>query len=172
MADKGEVDLYYGDETRISQKGYCPYGYQYYDEDVWVPSMRRGAEINLFGLWSRQQDFRFSMTEANITSEFVIGQLDDLSWEINRMTVVILDNASAHKSKKLRAMIPAWQDRGLFLYYLPPYSPQLNPIEWLWKQIKQSFLRPQDYRHADGLRYRTYLICTEIGKGIRFNLRH
>ena len=47
--------------------------------------------------------------------------------------VVILDNLSAHKSKEIRELI---ESVGAVLWYLPPYSPDLKPIEKMWSKIK------------------------------------
>ena len=49
--------------------------------------------------------------------------------------VVIIDNASFHKSKKIRLLI---EGVGARLVFLPPYSPDLNPIEKWWHKIKTS----------------------------------
>jgi len=46
---------------------------------------------------------------------------------------VIMDNASFHKSKKTRKLI---EDAGCKLIFLPPYSPDLNPIEHFWNWMK------------------------------------
>ena len=48
--------------------------------------------------------------------------------------VVILDNLSAHKVAGVRELVEA---RGARLVYLPPYSPDFNPIEQAWSKIKQ-----------------------------------
>ena len=50
------------------------------------------------------------------------------SASLHKPTVVVLDNASFHKSKIFKANIAKWANRGLTLLYLPPYSPQLNII--------------------------------------------
>lgn len=47
--------------------------------------------------------------------------------------VVIIDNASFHKSQKIKKLI---NDAGCQLIFLPPYSPDLNPIEHYWHKIK------------------------------------
>jgi transposase len=47
--------------------------------------------------------------------------------------IVVMDNLSAHKSDEVRRMI---EHRGAELLYLPPYSPDLNPIERCWSKIK------------------------------------
>lgn len=58
------------------------------------------------------------------------------------LTVVVLDNARFHKAKNIKAKESQWQEKGLFLRYLPPYSPQLNLIETLWRVLK-GFLLPR-----------------------------
>jgi transposase len=61
--------------------------------------------------------------------------------------VVVMDNLSAHKVAGIRQLIEA---RGAQLLYLPPYSPDLNPIEKAWSKFKQ-FLRSAKARTADAL---------------------
>jgi transposase len=61
--------------------------------------------------------------------------------------VVILDNLSAHKVRGVRELIEA---RGAELLDLPPYSPDLNPIEKAWFKLKQ-FLRTAKARSAEAL---------------------
>lgn len=65
--------------------------------------------------------------------------------------MVILDNASYHKSKKFKSNIGKWARRGLLLLYLPPYSPQLNIIEILWKFMKYYWIEYTAYLSYDNL---------------------
>jgi transposase len=61
--------------------------------------------------------------------------------------VLVMDNLSAHKTGAVRALL----DSSGFAYrYLPPYSPDLNPIEMAWAKVK-SLLRKAAARTADGL---------------------
>jgi transposase len=50
--------------------------------------------------------------------------------------IVLLDNANIHRGAAMELKREQWQQSGLYLYYLPPYSPELNRIEILWKQAK------------------------------------
>jgi transposase len=61
--------------------------------------------------------------------------------------VLILDNLSSHKVPGIRELIEAC---GARLLYLPPYSPDLNPIELAWSKFKQ-FLRAAKARTAEAL---------------------
>jgi len=61
--------------------------------------------------------------------------------------IVILDNLAAHGDKETQALIESSQAR---LQFLPPYSPDLNPIEKMWSKAK-SFLRAAKARTQDEL---------------------
>jgi transposase len=50
--------------------------------------------------------------------------------------IVVIDNAAIHKGKAMDSKRQQWAAQGLYLYYLPPYSPELNRIRLLWKQAK------------------------------------
>lgn len=53
-----------------------------------------------------------------------------------RPCVIVLDNYAVHHSRPVRDAAPALAERGVTFCFLPPYSPELNPIEALWKQVK------------------------------------
>ena len=61
--------------------------------------------------------------------------------------IVVLDNLSAHKDKEALALIAAI---GAEVWFLPPYSPDLNPIEKMWSKVK-AFLRSVKARTSDAL---------------------
>lgn len=50
--------------------------------------------------------------------------------------IVVLDNARAHRSKELKPFLKANKER-LELVFLPPCSPDLNPMEWFWKFLRK-----------------------------------
>ncbi len=56
---------------------------------------------------------------------------------LDKETVIVMDNASFHSKKRL---FSAAQNAGCKLIFLPPYSPELNPIEKFWASLKR-FLR-------------------------------
>ena len=50
--------------------------------------------------------------------------------------VVIMDNLSSHKNQEVKNLI---ESVGAELWFLPPYSPDLNPIEQMWSKVKSIF---------------------------------
>lgn len=163
------IDLYYGDESRVSMEPCIPYGWQFKDEDVFIPS-EKGKGLNLFGLLSRDNRLIFRTTKGKVDSSFVIEQLETLAFTIKKMTVIVLDNARIHTSAKVQACREAWGQRGLFIFYLPAYSPHLNLIETLWRKLKYQWLRPQDYASEESLFYLVTQILAAVGRDLTINL--
>ena len=86
--------------------------------------------------------------ESPTDGEVFLTYLDQvLCPQLTPGDVVIMDNLSAHKVRGVRERIEACRAQ---LLYLPPYSPDLNPIEKLWFKLKQ-FLRAAKARTAEAL---------------------
>lgn len=163
QAREGTIDLFYGDESQVCEQGYVPYGWQFKDEKVGVPCVH-GRGINCFGLLSRYNQLLFATTEDAITADFVVEQLERLSFSLKKQTVVVLDNAKVHTSRKVKERLKYWQNRGLYIFYLPPYCPHLNIIERLWLELKSRWLKPEDYSTAQTLFLATFLALGAVGK--------
>ena len=73
--------------------------------------------------------------EAPTDGEIFLAYLEQvLGPQLEPGDVVVMDNLAAHKVAGVRESIQA---RGAELLYLPPYSPDFNPIEACWAQVKQ-----------------------------------
>ena len=116
LSEAGLIDLFYGDESRVSSEGYVPYGWQFPGEDVAI-YVEKGHKVNIWGLISRQNGCHWATTQQNITSQFVLQELDGLSLAIKKETFVVLDNASIHHANLFQERQPIWQQRGLFLFF-------------------------------------------------------
>ncbi len=145
-----------------------PYGWQFKDEDVFMPCSK-SQRLNCFAFLARDNKLIFKTTTGKIDSNFIIAQLEPLSMNIDKPTVIVLDNAKVHSSKKIKDFIPIWENRGLFIFYLPTYSPHLNIIETLWRKLKYDWLRPQDYSSVDNLFYSVNQILASVGSDLFVN---
>ena len=111
----------------------------------------------------------FETITNSIDSSFIIEQFEQLSMSISKETVVVLDNARPHTAKAVQERRASWQQRGLTLFYLPPYSPHLNLAEALWRKLKYEWLRPQDYLWFEQLRYAVQLALAAVGSLLNIN---
>jgi transposase len=72
--------------------------------------------------------------------------------------ILILDNASCHKSRKVKIWLE--RHKNVRLFYLPPYSPEYNPVEQVWKWIKTNLYSVYaSLSGADELKQRFRRLC-------------
>ena len=91
---------------------------------------------NIFGAVCPERDEGFALVLPEKDTMMMQLFISEFSKDIptGRHAVVVVDQASWHKTLKLK--IPS----NVSLLFLPPYSPELNPIEQLWRQLKHKFL--------------------------------
>jgi transposase len=86
-----------------------------------------------------------------------------VSERITQETWVVIDNASMHTSDAFEDRLKQWEAKGLFVYRLPAYSPELNLIEMLWRFIKYFWLPVSAYASFDALVQAVEEILRKIG---------
>lgn len=166
LSESGAVDLYYGDEAGVALEPNVLYGWQFPDEEVSMPS-EKGAGINCFGLFTRSNKSWTAVSEKTIDAAFVVEQLERFSFSRSKLTVVVLNNARIHTGQKMRERLAAWRQRGLFVFYLPTYSPHLNIAETIWRKLKYEWLAAEDYGSKGHLQYAVRQALSAFGKSLR-----
>ncbi len=109
-----------------------------------------------------------SNTYFRVDTDVVIEVFNQFVKQITKHTVVVLDNASIHRSKKFKDKINEWKKQGLTLFYLPPYSPELNPIEMLWKFMKYYWIEFDAYESTENMK--NYVEKVISGYGDEFEI--
>jgi transposase len=168
LSEDDLLDIYYGDESRVCENGYIPYGWQFPWEDVVIGS-QRGNYVNIFGMISRDNRFVFETSQGKGTSDFVINIIDKFAQNLSKTTVIVLDNCSIHHSAAFKKKAEEWQEKDLFIFYLPPYSPHLNICERVWKELKARWIREQDYIDFQTLKERILFVLQNIGNEFNIN---
>ena len=74
MSEKGLIDLYYGDQSRVATEPCVPYAWQFKAEEVFMPSAK-GPGLNCFALLWRANQCRFATTHQSIDARFIVEQL-------------------------------------------------------------------------------------------------
>ncbi len=87
---------------------------------------------------------------------------DRFCTSIDKRTIIVLDNAPTHHGKAFQAKIKEWQEQDLYLYFLPPYCPELNAIEILWRHIKYQWLDFKAFLNFDSLTFYLHQVLNNI----------
>ena len=90
--------------------------------------------------------------ERTLTSDDLLAYLRDRLPAACVPRVVVLDNAGIHTSKAVKAARPGLARLGIYLYYLPAYSPELNRIEPVFKQVKHHDIPTRSHTSKADLR--------------------
>jgi len=164
-SEQGAIDIFYGDESGVSLVPNVPYAWQFRDEVVSLPS-ERGGYLNCFALLSRCNRCFTRTTQGKVTADWIAEQIEAFSQTLRRLSVIVLDNASVHK-KAVKEHGAAWEERGVFVWFLPTYSPHLNIVEILWKKLKYEWLQVRDYQDKDTLHRAVGNRLAQVGTSLR-----
>ena len=129
-----------------------------------------GRAVNCFALLSRNNRCVFHTTEQSINAATVGDYLDQFSRHLKKPTVVVLDNAPVHQ-KQVKARRAMWEAKGLYVFFLPTYSPHLNIVEILWKRLKYDWLQPSDYAEKSLLCYRVWQTLSAVGRELKITFK-
>ena len=127
------------------------YGYQLKSKRLLSDrSGQRGNRVSVIAARNYNNDLLAPfMFEGYTNKGIFIGYLKQvLLPSLKKGQVLIIDNASFHKGDEIRELV---ESKGCSLKYLPTYSPDLNPIEKKWAQIKAWF-RKLTYKHKDKIK--------------------
>ena len=101
--------------------------------------------LNMISAISAKGALRFSILAGTLTTwefiAFLQRLLHDAAGHGGGPVFCIVDNHPVHRAKAVAKFVDA-TDGKLRLYRLPPYSPQLNPDEWVWQNVKHDGVAP------------------------------
>lgn len=160
--NQGEIALFYFDESGVSTVPNIPYGWQQIGKTVALPS-KQCKRVNILGFLNRENEFYGETVDGWVNSDHVIACFDNFATQLQMPTVVIVDNASMHRSKKFKARFEEWEKCGLTVFYLPTYSPELNLIEILWRFLKYQWISLSAYESRAALKKNVIEILNGIG---------
>ena len=134
IGDKSK--LVYIDESGINQAVSREYGYALRGKKIFGKVRgKRTRKLNIIAGLCGKELIEPLIYEGNMDTIFFNNYLEKMllpNLEVGK--VIVMDNASYHKSKKTQELI---EEKGCQLIYLPPYSPDLNNIEHYWAILKK-----------------------------------
>lgn len=91
------------------------------------------------------------LQQGSISGGTIVAVIDDSAIHIKKPTFLVLEIASPHPCKEVLAHQQKWDELGLVLYPLPPYSPELNAMEHFWKSVRHTELPSVAWKSAPSL---------------------
>ena len=136
-AEAENAEIFFGDETNIQNtcnymRGYAPKGKK---PVVKVESQK--FKVNMLSAISKRGKLRFMLYKDNMNAEKLIDFMGRLIRDVNKKVFLVLDNLRVHHSKKVQEWLDKHKDR-IEVFYLPPYSPEYNPDEYLNNDLKRN----------------------------------
>ena len=160
----GYIELYFGDESGFTMQPYVPYSWQKKGNTQRRFARRQKSRLNVFGLMSLSGQLSIYYSEANLDSAFIKTSLDDFSQKPHEKPyVIVLDNGPIHHGYLVKDEFEKWEGLGLSIFYLPIYSPHLNPIEILWRFVKYRWLNKVAYKTWSSLKKAVLAIFKQYG---------
>ncbi len=163
LEDAGRCQVLYGDESGFCLSPVVPYMWQPKGKTVGLPAKAHSRRLSVLGFLSRTGCLRSFQAQERITAQFVLESVEALLPSLRRPTVLVLDNATVHRSRLVQAKRKEWKHKGLRLLFLPPYCPHLNLIEILWRQVKCRWLDCNAYRNFETLCQSVTAILAQVG---------
>jgi transposase len=130
-----KATIYFGDEAGVRS--------DYHSGTTWAPKGKTPVirttgsrhSLNLVSAVSAKGSMRFMTVNGKMTADRFIEFLERLLKNQNMPVFLIVDGHPVHRSARVKAFVEATGGR-LKLFHLPAYSPELNPDEQVWNQLK------------------------------------
>ena len=136
-AKRERAVIFWGDETGLRSddvrgRSYAPRG-----RTPTIRVCRKRVSLSLISAVTNRGEVRWMVLDGAITAPKLIGFLQRLIRDACRKVFLILDNLPAHRAKLVRAWLAA-HGAQIEVFYLPSYSPELNPDECLNADLKRA----------------------------------
>lgn len=137
LAQRKKAMIFFGDEAGVRSDHHAGTTWAVKGRTPVVSSTGARFGLNLVSAVSAQGEFRFMTVKGRVGAAKFIDFLKRLIHNAERMIFLIVDGHPAHKAKMVARFVESAKDR-LQLFFLPPYSPELNPDERVWNDLKNN----------------------------------
>jgi transposase len=137
QAQRDGGSIFWGDETAFRSKDTRGRSFAPKGKTPVIPKTGHQFGVNMISAVSNQGKLHFMLFKGGINSDKFITFLKQAVRMSDRKLFLIVDNLPVHKTRKVRDWVSTNRHR-ISLHYLPPYSPELNPDEYLNQDLKAS----------------------------------
>lgn len=159
-------DLWYYDEAGFTLQPSIPYAWQLVGQRLELASAH-GPRQNVLGFFNLQHQFHAFAFEGSIDTNTVIHCFNLFRQRQKKPALVVMDNAPIHTSEDFDDELDHWQKQELHVKFLPPYCPELNLIEILWRKIKYEWLPLDAYQNFKTMTASLFEVIRGIGSKYR-----
>ncbi|NEQ25172.1 MAG: IS630 family transposase [Microcoleus sp. SIO2G3] len=135
-AQQEQAEIAWGDESGLRSDAQVGRGYALIGHTPEIRPNTQRVSVNYLASVSNQGKVRFMLYTQKLSAEVFIRFLERLIAKRERKLMWIVDRHPVHRSAVVQQWLHEHQDK-LEMYLLPPYSPQLNPVEYLNCDVKQ-----------------------------------
>jgi transposase len=150
LARKEKAMIFFGDEAGVRSDHHAGTTWAPRGKTPVVSSTGARFGLNLISAVSAQGEFRFMVLRGRVGAAQFIEFIKRLLHGVPCMVFLIVDGHPAHKAKGVTRFIETVKDR-FRLYFLPPYSPELNPDEGVWNDLKNNAIGRQPLHSPEHL---------------------
>jgi transposase len=166
LEPRRQFDLWYFDEAGFTLTPCVPYAWQKVGQTLELASSH-GPRQNILGFFNLHHEFHAFAFEGTIDTQTVIHCFNLFQQRLERPAVVVVDNAPIHTSEDFAEQQRLWQAQDLVVKFLPPYCPELNLIEILWRKIKYEWLPFTAYQSFTAMTRALFEVLRGIGPKYR-----
>lgn len=135
-AKKENAEIHWGDETGICSEDQIGRGYSLKGQTPVRLHKGKRERVNMVSTVTKLGKIRFMFYEGPMNAQCLIEFMRRLIKDSSKKVFLILDNLRTHHSKKVKEWV-AKRPEKIELFYLPSYSPELNPDEYLNRDLKK-----------------------------------
>ena len=135
-AKKENAEIYWGDETGINNQEYYMRGFSPKGQAPVLTVYPKREHINMISAINNHGKCRFMCYKDTMTQQRFIEFMKRLIKDAKRKVIFIVDNLKVHHGKMVQGWLSEHKD-AIEIFYLPSYSPDMNPDEYLNHNLKQ-----------------------------------
>ena len=152
-ARKERATIYFGDEASIRSDYHSGTTWAVKGKTPVIETTGARFTLNLISAVSSKGLMRFMAFKGKLNSDKFIEFLKRLTHNANSPIYLIVDGHPVHRSGKVRNFVLSTKGK-LKLFYLPPYSPELNPDEMVWNHLKQHKIGKSAIKGPDHMKHK------------------
>jgi transposase len=133
--------IYFADEAAIRTDHHAGTTWAPVGQTPVVTATGERKSVNMVSAVNPRGELHFQLFEGTMNAARFIEFCQHLLSDVATPVFLIVDGSTVHTAKAVSEYVESTDGR-LRLYFLPPYSPELNPDEWVWKNVKHDRIKP------------------------------